>query len=85
MTPAYAAKLSLVTWKTDIGIQKIDGSFLVTYEIVLTSFSVQNKLEKIRFFEKTFLLADTSIEVVLGMFSFIFSNANIQFVKKKLE
>lgn len=34
--------------------------------------------------EKTFLLADISLEIVLGMFFFIFSKADILFVEKKL-
>ena len=43
----YAAKPDLATQKTDVGAQKIDGSTLTTYKIVLTGFSVQDKLEKI--------------------------------------
>ncbi len=40
MTPAYAAKLNLVTKKNDIGTQKIDDLSLVIYGMVLESFSV---------------------------------------------
>ena len=47
MTPTFAAKLGLATRKTDIGAQKIDGLPLVTYEMVLASFSVQDKLGKV--------------------------------------
>ncbi len=65
MTLTYVVKLNLVTRKTDISAQKINGLPLVTYEMVLAGFSVQNKLGKVQFFEETFLLADTSIEVVL--------------------
>ena len=67
MTPAYATKLGLTTRKTDVGAQKIDRSTLVTYWMVIAGFSVQDKLGKVRLFEETFLLADTSMEVVLGM------------------
>ena len=45
---------------------------------------MENKLEKARFFQETFLLADISMEVVLGMLFLTFSNANGQFVEKKL-
>ena len=38
MTPAYAAKLGLKIRKTDIGAQKIDGSTLETFEMVLVDF-----------------------------------------------
>ena len=77
MTPTFVAKLGLITWKTVVSAQKIDGSSLVTYKIVLVGFSIQNKLGKVWFFNKTFLLADTSMEVVLEMFFLTFSNANM--------
>lgn len=49
--------------KTDINVQKIDGSLFIIYEIVLAGFLFQNKLKKVGFFEKTFLLAVTNIEI----------------------
>lgn len=58
---------------------------MVTHRMVIIEFSVYDKLEKIRFFEETFLLADISIEVVLGRLIFILSNANIRFIKKEFE
>ena len=64
---------------TNVGAQKIDGSTLETFEIVLASFYVEDKLERARFFQETFLLADFSIEVVLGMPFLTFSNADIKF------
>ena len=45
--------------------------------MVITRFSIQDKLGRARFFEKTFLLADTSMEVVLGMLFLTLSNADI--------
>ena len=53
--------------------------------MVLAGFSVQDKLTKVQFFEKTFLVADTSIEVVLGMFFLTLSNVDVQFVEKELK
>ena len=79
MTPAFAAKLGLSIRPTGIGAQKIDGSALKTYGMVIAGFSIQDKTGKIRFFEETFLLADTSMEVVLGMPFLALSNADIQF------
>ena len=79
MTPAISAKLGLSIWPTGIGAQKIDGSALKTYGMVIAGFLIQDKTGKIQFFEKTFLLADTSIEVVLGMPFLALSNADIQF------
>ena len=50
MTLAYAKPLSLQGQKIDVGAQKIDGSLVKTFEIVITSFQVKNKLSRARFF-----------------------------------
>ena len=84
MNPAYAEKLGLRMRKTNVGTQKIDGSSLDTFGMVITSFQVQDKLRRARFFQETFLVADTRMDVVLGMPFLILSNANIQFVKGDL-
>ena len=49
MTLAYAKKLGLQTWKTDVKDQKIDGSLLQTYKMVIATFQVKDKLSKVRF------------------------------------
>ena len=77
MTLTYAAKLGLKVRKTDIKAQKINGSTLETFEMVLVDFQVEDKLGRARFFQKTFLLADISMEVVLGIPFFTLSNADI--------
>lgn len=77
MTPAYTARLSFSIWKIYIEAQKIDSSTLETYDMVMARFSFQDSLEKIRFFEKIFLLTDTSIEVFLEIFFLFLSNTNI--------
>ena len=77
ITPAYAKQLGLQVQKADVGAQKIDGSLLRTFEMVINGFQVEDKLGKTRFFQKLFLLAETSMEVVLGMPFLVFSNANI--------
>ena len=79
MTPAFAARLGLSVRPTGIGAQKIDGSALRTYGMAIAGFSIQDKSGRARFFEETFLLADTSMEVVLGMPFLSLSNADIQF------
>ncbi len=76
MTPAYAAKLGLTTRKTSIGAQKIDGLPLETHGMALARFSLQDSLGKVWFFEETFLLANTSMEIVLGMPFLALSNAD---------
>ena len=84
MTPVYAAKLGLQVRRTDIRAQRIDSSTLETFGMVLADFQVEDKLGRARFFQETFLLADISAEVVLGMPFLTFSNANVQFVEKEL-
>ncbi len=81
MTPTYAAKLGLTTTKTSIRAQKIDGSPLETHDMTSAKFSLQNSLERIRFFEETFLLANTSMEIVLKMPFLSLSNADVEFAE----
>ena len=38
MTPAYMAQLGLKVQKTDVGVQKIDGSSLATYGMIIAIF-----------------------------------------------
>ena len=84
ITLAYTAQLSLKMQKTNIGAQKIDKFLLKTYEKIITAFKVLDKLSCSWFFQKTFLLTDISIKVVLGMVFLIVSNADIQLAEKEL-
>ena len=52
--------------------------------MVLASFQIKNMLGKTQFFQKTFLLIDFGIEVVLEMPFLTLSNINIKFAQKKL-
>ena len=56
----------------------------MTFGMVIASFQIEDKLGRARFFQESFLLANTSIEVVLGMLFLTFSNADIKFAEKKL-
>ena len=77
MTPAYAKQLGLQVRKTDVGAQKIDGSSLRTFGMVIAGFQIEDKLGRARFFQESFLLAITSMEVVLGMSFLALGNADI--------
>ena len=59
--PTYAAKLGLKVRRTNVWIQKIDGSILKIFEMVLASFQIEDKLERAKFFYKTFLLANINM------------------------
>ena len=77
MIPTFTTKLGHVTQKTDVDAQKIDGLFLIIYEMLLGGFLVKNKLGQVWFFKKTFLLAFISIKVVLKMLFLTFLDANM--------
>ena len=84
MASAYIKKLGFRTRKTDVKAQKIDGSSLRTFRMVIAGFQIEDKLGRARFFQESFLLADTSMEVILRMPFLTLSNADIQFTEKKL-
>lgn len=50
INPNYARKLGLKIQKTNIEAQKIDGSTLEIFGIVITSFYVEDKVGRPRFF-----------------------------------
>ena len=77
MTPDYAKQLGFWIWKTNINAQKIDSSSLEIYRIVIAIFQIMDKLGRAWFFQGIFLLTDTTIKLVLGMFFLIFNNINI--------
>lgn len=82
MTLVYIAKLGFTISKTSIGAQKIVGLALGSDHPTLIRFSLQNSFGKIRFFKKMFLLANTSMEMILGMPFLSLSNADIKFAKR---
>ena len=84
MHPAFAKKLGLVVQTTNFGTQKIDGTIFEAYEMVVAAFSITNQVDRVRFFEEIFLVANVSPEVVLGIPFFSLSDTNINFSKRKL-
>ena len=73
-------KLGLQIRKTKVNTQKIDGSQLDIFSIVIALFSIGNKEGRSHFFEEKFLLANISIDIVLGIPFFTMSNVEIDFV-----
>lgn len=67
MHPNLAQKLDLQVRITNVSAQKIDGSCLNTFGIVIAAFSAEDKLKRIRFFEEIFLLAQTILNMILGI------------------
>lgn len=77
MTLIDALKLGFKVRFTNIKASKINNSTFEKFEIILATFRVEDKFNRPRFFQKSFLLLDTSIKVVLRMFFLTFSKANI--------
>lgn len=82
MTLVYVQKLDLWVQRIDIGTQKIDDITLVTYGIIVINFSLQDKNDRDQFFEKIFLVTDTSIEIVLGVLFFSLFDTDVRFAEK---
>ena len=82
--PTFAKQLGLPIRPTDVEAQKIDGTTLDTYGMVVAAFSVENKANQVRFFEETFLVANVSPEIVLGMLFLTLSGANVGFSSREL-
>ena len=77
---AFAKKLGLSIRPTDVGVQKIDGTTLETYRMVVAAFLVEDKANQVRFFGETFLVANVSPKVVLEMPFFTLSGADVDFL-----
>ena len=77
-------KLKLPVRPTNVGAQKLDSTMLNTFGIVVTAFLVTDKANQVRFFEETFLVANVSPEVVLGMPFLTLSGADVDFSGREL-
>ena len=82
--PTLAWKLGLPIRLTDVRTQKIDGIMLDTFEIVVTTFSVTDKANRVRFFEEIFLVANINPKVVFGMLFLTLSSADVDFSGREL-
>ena len=79
-----AQKLGFKVQKTNVRAQKIDGSVLETFEMVIADFQVENKVGRPRFFQEIFLVANTKFEFILRMLFLKLSNADVLFGEKTL-
>ena len=84
MSPAYAKRLGLKTRKTRVGAQKIGGSALETFGMVIADFQMEDKDGRSRFFQETFLIADTKFEGIPKILFLKLSNANVFFSEETL-
>ena len=84
ISPAYVERLGLKIRKTNIRAQKIDGSVLEIFRMVIADFQMEDKGGRPKFFQETFLVPDTKFEIILGMPFLKLSNANVSFGKRTL-
>lgn len=85
MTSINAKKLGFAIRKVNNSVQNIDEIILVFYNMAITGFLLQDKYVKDCFFEKMFLLANKTMDVILRVLFFTLSNANVRFPNKELE
>ena len=85
ISPAYAKKLGFKTRKTNVRAQKINGSALETFGMVIADFQLEDKGGRPRFFQETFLVTDTKFEVILGISFLKLSNADVLFSEGTLK
>ena len=52
--------------------------------MIVAVFLVTDQVDRVKFFEKTFLIINISLDVVFGMFFLTLSSANVNFSKRKL-
>lgn len=65
MNFGYNKKLGFKVQKINIRAQKVNSSILKIFEIVSADFQVENKENRPKFFQKTFLIANIKFEVIL--------------------
>ncbi len=78
-------QLGLKICKTNVEAQKIDGTTLETYGMVVFTFSVSDKNGRERFFGESFLLANVRPDIVLGMPFLNMSNTDVNFQARDLQ
>ena len=78
--PTLARELELSIRLTDVATQKIGGTMLDTFRMVVTAFSVTDKANQVKFFEETFLVANVCLKVVFKMIFLTLSGLNVDFL-----
>lgn len=84
MQPSFIRKRDFGICKTNVGTQKIYVNRLSSYNIIIASFQMNRKYRKIRFFEKTFLLADIGIDITFEILFVILIIVKVNFNNQEL-
>ena len=67
-----------------IRAQKINSSTIKTFITVIANFQIEDKANKLKFFQEIFLIADIKLKVILKTFFLKSNNMDILFGKKIL-
>ena len=78
----FAQKLGFHIQKTNVKAQKINSSALKTFEMVIANLEGEDKAGRSKFFQETFLVANTKFKAILGMLFLKMSKANLSLVEK---
>ncbi len=78
-------QLGLKIWKTNVKTQKIDGTTLETYGMIVFTFSVSDKDGRERFFVESFLLVEVKPDIVLEIPFLTINNADVDFQARDLQ
>lgn len=68
--PGFPTTFGFIPRFTSVKTQKIDVTFLKTYEMVSRSFLFQNSVKKLPLFKENPLLTDIYVKVLLGYSSY---------------
>ena len=79
----FAQELGLSIKPTDVRVQKIGGTTLDTFGIVVIAFLIIDKVNRIKFFKKTFFIANVSPKIVFEMLFLTLNDANVNFLGQK--
>lgn len=78
--PTFVKELRILIRLINVEIQKIDNTRLDTYKIVVAVFSLTDKAKQVKFFEKIFLVANVSLEIVFIIIFLTLNSTNIDFL-----
>lgn len=85
MYPGFAKKVGLQIWYINVGTMIINNFKLDIFDMAITTFLIKGKDKKSWFFQKTFLLANISIDIIaLEMFFFTLNNIKVNFDNQNL-
>ena len=84
MSQIFPHCLGLKICKTNVEAQKINGTTLKTYGMIVSIFSVLDKDSQERFFEENFPLADINLHVIYEMLFLTMNNVDVDFQAQDL-